>query len=356
MRPLALAPLLLLAGCGFHLGVDNDTGFGRRSDGNYSSGFRVQRNLVVADGRATVFDGSGDAPDEEVVGAGTAVDVEPWLDLFALGPRDGRTLQDPVVGLAFGQSIFTPEEIDLADDDKRDPVIRDDRPYAGWLYVAAVRYATRLDDDDARRADTQLAVELDLGVTGEPSLAEQTQEIVHEWTDSPDPQGWQHQIAFEPGVVLSVTRRDRLLFGGDPDALGADVLGHVGGALGNIRTQAEVGTLLRVGWNLPRDFGATPVPQGMWSTPGERAPWWALHAGAIGRWVVRDISLDGNSFRDDGHSVPKEHAVGETRLGAAFHWAGMTLAFTRVKRSREFTRQDRPHRFGSLTLGFASRF
>ncbi len=366
---MAVLTIALLPGCGFNIGFENDVGgFGGGSDRNYTNGFRLQQNYVVPEtGRARLMGSEDAAQDGEAAGStddastegwrkGTAAGADPWLDLIRLEESDNHTITDPIVGLALGQAMYTPNKLDVGKDGKRDGIIGNDRPYAGWLYVAVVRYLSRLDDDEERRRDTQLSAEFDLGVTGKPSLAKQTQKLVHKQIDSTDPQGWHNQLDFEPGVILRMARRDRWYFTGDPDHYGADVITHLGGAVGNISTMGEVAALVRWGKHMPRDWGPSPVETGILGTAGTDELSWYVFGGAAGRFVVRDIFLDGNSFSRDGHSVPKEHVVGESRAGVALAYQRMTVVFTRIKRSREFTRQDGPHSFGSLILSFGSRF
>lgn len=73
------------------------------------------------------------------------------------------------VGFSIGQQIFTPQDIQRRD------LIDDDRPYAGWLYLGAAFH-----NKNYRRLDT---LELQIGVIGPASLAEEAQNLVHEVRD-----------------------------------------------------------------------------------------------------------------------------------------------------------------------------
>jgi hypothetical protein len=105
-----------------------------------------------------------------------------WIPWF---PEDGPVRH----GYVLGQNIYTPKRISLPD-----PPL-DDRPYAGWLYLAL-----GLGVETGRQLD-QFA--FTLGVVGPASLAEETQTFMHAVTDSEQAQGWDTQIGNEIGIVLA---------------------------------------------------------------------------------------------------------------------------------------------------------
>ena len=93
------------------------------------------------------------------------------------------------VVFSLGQSIFTPDDLSATN------LLRDERPYAGWLYggVGLVSVSEeRLDN-----------IELNLGVIGPASLAEDVQKTWHEWFDFQRPNGWDNQLKNEPGFLLN---------------------------------------------------------------------------------------------------------------------------------------------------------
>ena len=100
--------------------------------------------------------------------------------------------------IIIGQNIYTPQNIKIPTPDPTD------RPYAGWLYTGAI-YQRR-----GELADN-LAVmenfEINLGVIGDPSIAEAAQKTIHRWWFPDDlPKGWDHQLRDEPGIVLKYAR------------------------------------------------------------------------------------------------------------------------------------------------------
>lgn len=244
-------------------------------------------------------------------------------------------------GLAFGQEIYTPEDIFR---DEPDPA---DRPYAAWLY-GAVSYSVYTDTSFA-------AAELQAGVVGPSALGEQVQNTVHAFNGGDLAEGWDAQLDDEPGLNLLFTRLWRYDWALDPEAPRGYAVGIVpslDASLGNVRTHAGAGLLVRAGRNLGADFGPPRIrpsvggsafvqPEGRWG--------WYVFASAQGRAVVRDIFLDGNSFAD-GPRVDRKPLVAEGSLGAALVFPAGRLSYAQTFRSEEFVGQETSSEFGSITL------
>ena len=247
------------------------------------------------------------------------------------------------VVFSLGQSIFTPRDITRFD------LIEDDRPYGGWLYLG-LAFRKR----DQNRLDT---LEFQAGVVGPFSLAEHAQSFVHDLRGLSTPNGWSHQLENEPVVGLAYERKWRVMPISGPARFGFDVVPHVGASLGNAFIFANVGTEVRLGWNLPGDFGdpiirsggVTSPPSVLRRSPGWR---WYIFGYADLRATARDIFLDGNTFAD-GHSVEKETFVTDLAFGASFVFDGFKITATQVLRTREFDRQLDEHRFGSISLSYS---
>jgi hypothetical protein len=222
---------------------------------------------------------------------------------------------------ALGQKMFTSSDIKQAD-----PPL-DDRPYAGWLYAEVGLVGTHGDRLQAWR--------LGVGIVGPGSLAEETQRLVHDVVGTTEPQGWGTQLPTEPTLLLSYeTRWRRSVWQGDNTGLEADLIPSLGVVAGNAYTFAEVGTTIRFGSRLPRDWGGySPEPAAsgaaVFSADGFG---WHLFAGFEGRAFARNLFLDGSSFRDS-RSVEKEPFVADLQLGAAVHWRKLRLSYTHVIRS-----------------------
>jgi lipid A 3-O-deacylase len=79
---------------------------------------------------------------------------------------------------------------------------------------------------------------------------------------------------------------------------------------------------------------------------------WYGWLGVDARAVARNIFLDGNTFHDGPH-VERRPYGNDLQAGLALAWQTARIGFTFVRRSREFNAQDKPDRFGQLSLSFA---
>jgi len=249
------------------------------------------------------------------------------------------------VGLSVGQNIYTPEDISRRD------FIKDDRPYAGWSYFSLtfhVKNAVQMD-----------VFEVTMGIVGPSSLAKDTQRIVHRWLENENPKGWDNQLRNEPGLLISWQRNWRLFSTGNGKGLGFDFIPHIGGAVGNVATFANIGGEMRIGYNLPFDFGTSFIRSGS----GIEAPadmtdprlrrrknfGFHLFADVDGRAVARNIFLDGNTWKDS-HSVDQKRLVADMAAGFAVVYKRLKLSYAHVYRTKEFDGQEQSQLFGSITL------
>ena len=252
----------------------------------------------------------------------------PWF------PDDSQVLH----GYSIGQSMFTPNDLS-----QKDPP-ETARPYAGWLYGnigLSVETGLQLD---------QLA--LTVGIVGPAALAEETQRALHKLNGAKQPQGWDHQLRNELGLMISWQRSWRALAVKSFAANQFDLTPHVGMTLGNVLTSANAGLTLRYGGDLPNDYGPPLIQPGLTGTssfmPAAGIDWY-LFARVEGRAVARNIFLDGNSIRDS-RSVDKKPLIGDLQFGGVLIWKNRRLSYTHVLRSREFETQEKRDSFGSVAL------
>ena len=244
------------------------------------------------------------------------------------------------IGLSFGQNMYTPENLST-----RDPILND-RPYAGWLYGSLGMVS-----DTGKTLDTAM---ITLGVVGPYSLARPTQSFVHKVIDSPHPYGWDNQLKNEPGIIFTLERKWRALYEFSPFGIGVDATPHIGGNLGNVNTDAVIGTTFRLGYDLPADYGPPRIRP---SLPGSdffvptKSLGGYLFAGVEGRAVGRNIFLDGNTFASSP-SVDKKWLVGSVQAGFAVTYDDVRLSYTHVLMTREFDEQGKAAKFGALTLSY----
>ena len=247
---------------------------------------------------------------------------------------------------AIGQSIFTPEDI------RRSDLIEDDRPYAGWLYGAVGLISDHRLRDGSLQSNRLDSLELNIGVVGPSSFAEQTQTWVHKIINSPEPRGWDNQLHDELGIMLVYDRQWQARYSSEVWGLDFDLSPHVGGTLGNVLTSAALGATFRVGHDLPSDYGPPSIRP---SLPGSgffrpsRSFGWYVFTGLEGRLVLHSIFLDGNTF-GSSHHVDREPWVGDFQVGLVLSWGDVRLSFTNIFRSDEFSEQKSSTEFGSISL------
>lgn len=280
------------------------------------------------------------------------------IDWFGVGGFDNTDPSSRRVGWAFGQEMYTPENTDSTIPDPQD------RPYAGWTYLAATVQSER--HDGFGGLDQLDMLELNVGIVGPESRAGETQNFIHRLMNVSQSYGWRYQIDTEPGLLLSRTLKLRTQpwspwgQNDDPGAAGFDLIGHTTGQLGNIKTGAAAGVTLRFGGNLSQDFGTS---YGTFDPPHKPTSgfMWSLYAGTEARAVAHDIFLDGNTFKGEPN-VKRKPLVMESRAGVMIHvpkydpWGtpGFRFDLSHVQRSREFVTQDKADRYGSvkITLNF----
>lgn len=267
-------------------------------------------------------------------------DTPRWLQNFAHHLPFFASSGDVRTDYQLAQDIFTPANTHLAVPDPTD------RPYAGYLYVGLGLLSN---------SDTHLdQAQLQLGVIGPASLAEDSQTWVHGIFGNAKPMGWSHQLRDEPIINIFYERSWKLIPPRSFLGVFFDLEPHAGIAIGNAYDYANAGAMARVGVNLPDDFGPPRLEP---SLPGSNffEPNGALSAyifgGVDGRVVGRNIFLDGNSFRPSP-SVDKRLLVGDLQVGAALQLGGARLSFTHVFRTKEFDTQPSADQFGSVNLSF----
>ena len=158
-------------------------------------------------------------------------------------------------------------------------------------------------------------------------------------------------------------RRHRVRLTHDPEGWGAELIGTGGAMLGNVLTQAQAGLQFRFGFRLPNDFGHSLI-RGAGNVPPTCQCWgerdddghhlgFQVFAGMSGNLVARNITLDGNTFRDSPRVSKKPFFAG-AECGAALVFRRMQLGYAYVVWGREFEGQQGNSKFGTLffSVGF----
>jgi len=240
--------------------------------------------------------------------------------------------------LSLGQHIYTPKDLTAS------YLIKNDRPYAGVIYVSLGVHN--------RTSDVQDFVELTLGIVGPASGAEPVQRFFHTIFGGADPKGWHNQLKNEFVVSLVYERKWKTLRRGKAEKMGFDVIPHLGGGVGNLHAYASGGAQLRWGWRLPNEFGSALTRPGGFRNlgfreGGERS--FYLYAGVTGMAVLRNIFLDGNTIRES-HMVEKYPVTADIFLGFSLRIKKIQVSLEYVFWTKRFKTENNNHIVGSLSL------
>jgi len=267
----------------------------------------------------------------------------PFSDQFGPDPQTA-------FGLSVQQLMFTPE--DLSDPD----VVEDDRPYAGWLsFNAYWQRSGQLSEHIA----TFDHFELDAGVVGQASGAEALQTWVHNtWPDQEDPQGWSNQIPDTLALDLTIRKRWRFSTKENDDHVSLQFLPSIGGTLGTVYRQLDADAMVRIGWNIPNDFGPTSIADVNAATGGWSTDFGVYVYGRLrGTFQQHNIFLDGPDWGSAPHTVDSEPFVGDFQFGVvALLWKHFEIGYSLTYLTDEFEGQQDSDSYGAITLGYRASF
>ncbi len=229
-----------------------------------------------------------------------------------------------------------------------------EHPYAGYLALGTGYIMTG--------ESFGLNVELQLGVTGDLSLAEDSQRVIHGIGQLFQWQGWEHQVPAEFTMQLSSSQEIDLAFmewEGD-SGWQSDGMLFVQEELGTVSMRAGMGITMRVGINLPpyqRRVGNYNASFGLSSLikpdfDPEKLSLFFL-ANVSGYYVARDFSLDGGVFRYFEHDVNRTPWQMEVQVGVGGQYDKVDFFFGATIQSERFDRQGGSEVHGVLSVGWA---
>lgn len=197
-------------------------------------------------------------------------------------------------------------------------------------------------------------LDVQLGVIGPDSLAEEVQIGWHKLFAFTRPMGWQFQLHNEPGVTVTYERRARFALIGNSD-FGLDVIPEAGATVGNVLTYGDVGALARLGFGLDADYGPARVRPALsgsdWSEEHLNEPLGIYAFGGFQtRLVGHNIFLDGNTWESSAH-VERLPVVTDLVAGVSAFWSThLRMDVSLVRRSKEFKGQLDPDNFATIAL------
>jgi hypothetical protein len=272
-----------------------------RPDYEYSNGIRVAAEFNGAPGWGALARGVAPCARNGAAGAACTTVVE------------------------VGQRLYTPR-VDV------EVPTPGNRPFAGWLYVAATGTVV---DGSLRHS-----FGAEVGVTGPPSMAGALMKKVHRIAGFWDPSGWDHQLGFEPGIVLRYGVEHRVAELRIAGARAAELSLTGGAGAGNVYTGAQGGIQGRVGLRVPD----------AWKSVRQRGPSFYVSGGLGGEAVVRNLFLDGNTFSDAPPRVERERLLGRVNWGIGAAMGGASLEYRVQTRTREYEEELGNHTFGTFEL------
>jgi lipid A 3-O-deacylase len=241
------------------------------------------------------------------------------------------------VAISGANMVFTPWDL------LTEELVEDDRPYAGWTYLAVALLVI----DEKAETSRQDVLELQAGMIGPGSGSCDFQNSAHRWLGYEEGYGWRHQLKNEPGLLLAWERSWGLV-----RKTSVQVLPHASIALGNVEVSVGLGSEVRAGLALPNQLSSMfirPARVGI----GQSAQGFGAHlfAGWEGRVVAHSVFLDGNTLRES-HSVDRTPLVAEVYAGIGMAYRRLTLSYAHVYRTPEHEHQHDGQSFGSIRLGW----
>lgn len=287
------------------LSIDNDTF--AQSDDHYTNGLQIG----WVSGYLEQFD-EGLVPNFIARG----------LSHLPLINRQGR---QRFISHSLSHRIFTPNDTETTEP------IENDMPYSGLLFAALTAGA-----QDAKKMD---AFTFYYGIAGPSAQGEKVQNEFHRLIGADQVNGWDNQIGDEILLNIGYEHRRRLTSFGSTEGWGGDVIGQLGGTLGNLISMATVGVGARFGWGVPDDYGIPPQFFGE-ETIGSRP--YTSYGTDTGVWLftllntsyfANAIFWDGNTFKDS-MSVDYDPGIVRVYIGInarSGDWSGsFSLAKTTV--------------------------
>lgn len=249
-------------------------------------------------------------------------------------------------GLSLTQNIYTPSTDGWGN-------MPNEHPYGGYLAIGGA-FLTRGEHFGT-------STELQLGTTGEPSLAEEAQDIVHGLGGMDKWDGWKDQIRAEFTMQLTGRQDWNIACLDKAHANGwqQDALFFTKQELGTVSIAAEAGLVYRYGKNLParmRNMGSGATHFGV-STLTKKdydsaAPSYFLLAGTSLKYAARDLFIDGGVFHDFEQTCSRVPWVGEVQLGVGVVYKGIDYYMGAIYRTDTYRTQENDTILGTISLGW----
>lgn len=267
----------------------------------------------------------------------------PWHDDadYTHGSRIEYTQDN---GLRYGvqQQMYTP--LDLRNSEQ----IPGRHPYAGTLLgLVGYKDVEHLTDCAVFYHD----VELELGILGPSSRADDVQRFIHKVVGAKDPKGWHNQLHDEFTINASYWPGLDWLIVGKEDGWSLHWINEIGGLLGTLQIAGGANTEFRLGYG----FGYAEDDHEMHVRAVKKSDV-AIYAiaGAEGRVWARNELLEGNAgYVHNSVTMPvdMETWTGCLKAGFGARYKGFDVKCLWMWWSREYKTQESVPHYMSLTVG-----
>lgn len=308
-------------------------------DDNYTNGIRFSFLSKSCDNQAQ---GTSDALAKSLGTLTGGTNASPAWSKFCGMDRNASLRQQWAVTLT--QLMFTPKTMSS----KR---IIGEHPYAGYL---ALGIGTLVKDED-----TANSFELQLGTTGHASLADRSQNTIHDMWQIDKWPNWKSQLPSEFAFCFYFKKYYRLRFleYKSGDGFETDGFAYWHTDLGTVYLRGGVGMSYRFGYNLPNtsvDFpinGATYLNNPFVKRENHTSNWSIYgFTGFAVRAIGHDLFLDGTVFHNSPHYVDKYPVVCDVNAGVGARYKNVDFLFGLFFRSQEYVHQEPIHAMGSFEI------
>ncbi|RRN77089.1 lipid A deacylase LpxR family protein [Pseudoxanthomonas sp. SGD-10] len=220
-----------------------------------------------------------------------------------------------------------------------------DRPFAGYLY-GAFSFHWLLKNENSFRA------ELQTGVVGPSSLAEEGQHLYHDIFGFYEINGWDYQIADEFGLNLFLNYHHKIY---RTENTRNDFSLPVEIRVGNFYSGLKTGILFRTGklnpFNHSQSTKSNISSKQMDASYNKELYFFLKPSLDI---VLHDATISGGLFSEDENQVSfnSKPLVFSQELGVAYAKQRWNLGFSIIFKSKEVESRAKAHQYGIINLGY----
>jgi lipid A 3-O-deacylase len=216
-----------------------------------------------------------------------------------------KNTETAIYGYGITQAMYTP--IDIS---KKEIQFRD-RPYAGILHLNHLVITANSSTNE------RLISEINIGTTGKPSMAEETQKLIHKLIDYQEPLGWDNQITTD--LLLNYYLQYEKLLWQPAEKL--DFIGGLDMNIGTMRTDIGFSLLVRIG--AAKSYFTNHQAE----SGGSKRIKFHIYARPIVRAVLYNTTLEGGYF--NGRTSP--YALENSDLKRIYLQYEYGMVFTRKR-------------------------